>query len=73
MRVAGSPINSPRVVQLDQRDWDSIRDRLLRLEEENRRLANDLALFQQGMKERLDVFSLLLSGFEARLVGKDMG
>ena len=54
MKVAGSPLNEPRYITLDQRDWDSIRDRLLQLEEEQRRMAHEMALLKEGIKERLN-------------------
>jgi hypothetical protein len=94
VKVIGSPINEPRYVQLDQRDWSSLRDRQVEnqdritfledavktandrialLEADNRRLHQQEALLINGVKERLDVFGVLLSGFEARLVGKDLG
>jgi hypothetical protein len=72
MKVAGSPINEPRYVQLDQRDWDSVRDRLLQLEEEQRRLNNQLLLLMQGVKERFDVLGVLLARLEGSVAGKDV-
>jgi hypothetical protein len=72
MRVAGSPLNEPRFIQLDQRDWDSMRDRLLHLEEDNRRLNTQMLLLMQGVKERLDVFSVLLARLESTVAGKDV-
>ena len=72
MKVAGSPLNGPRYVTLDQRDWDSIRDRLLQLEEEQRRMAHEMALLQEGIKERLNEQRLLLARLESALVGKDV-
>jgi hypothetical protein len=87
MKIAGSPINEPRYISLDLRDWERMRDRVAFLEDaeqtnrnriealelEVRRLTQQEALFMNGTKERLDVFGLLLAGFEARLVGKDVG
>jgi SpoVK/Ycf46/Vps4 family AAA+-type ATPase len=94
MKVVGSPINEPRYVQLDQRDWSSLRDRqaenqdrivfledavktandrMQKLEETNRQLHAQMSLLLNGTKERLDVFGVLLSEFEARLAGKDVG
>jgi hypothetical protein len=67
-----SPIHEARNVTLDQRDWDSVRDRLLQLEEEQRRIAHEMALFQEGVKERLNVFNLLLSKLEAAMARKDL-
>lgn len=93
VKVVGSPINEPRYVQLDQRDWSSLRDRqvqnqdridfledavktsndrIQKLEETNRQLHAQMSLLLNGTKERLDVFGVLLSGFEAQMVGKDV-
>jgi len=72
MRVAGSPINEPRYIQLDQRDWDVVRDRLLKLEEEQRRMAHEMALLQEGIKERLNEQRVLLARLESTVAGKDV-
>ena len=86
MRVAGSPINEPKYITLDQRDYDRIRDRLLHaeeavdaasaritaLEESNRRLNAQMLMLMQGVKERLDVYGVLLSRLESTVAGKDV-
>ena len=72
MRGSGTPFNKPRSVQLDQRDWDSIRDRLLKVEEDNRRLNAQMLMLMQGVKERLDVYGVLLTRLESTVAGKDV-
>lgn len=59
-------------ISVDRRDWNSLRDRVIKLEEDNRRLHNQMALFMNGCKERIDVFSVLLARFEADLARKDV-
>lgn len=56
----------------DRRDWNGMRERITELEAENRRLRSEMALFQEGVKERLDVFSVLLAGLESALARKDV-
>jgi hypothetical protein len=47
-------------------------DRLLKVEEEQRRLNNQLLLLMQGVKERFDVLGVLLTRLESAVAGKDV-
>ena len=47
-------------------------DRLLKVEEEQRAMRREMALYQQGCKERLDAISVLLTGLSAEVARKDM-
>jgi len=58
---------------VDPRDWNAWRDRLLKVEEEQRAMRREMALYQQGCKERLDVISVLLSRLEDAVARKDLG
>lgn len=57
-----SPINEPKHLLIDQRDWDSMRQRLLRLEEE-------IAALKEAMNER----DLLLSRIADTLARTKLG
>jgi hypothetical protein len=72
MRGTGTPFNEHRYVEIDQRDWDRIRDRLLHLEEDNRRLNAQMLMLMQGVKERLDVYGVLLARLESSVARKDV-
>jgi hypothetical protein len=73
MIVAGTPINPPEMILIDRRDFNSLRDRVLHLEEELRRQAREMALFQQGAKERFDVISVLLARLEDTVAREKLG
>ena len=60
------------LITIDRRDLNSMRERLCALEESNRKMAQQMALFMNGTKERFDAFSLLLDRLKAEVAGKDV-
>lgn len=67
-------------MDIDPRDWKRLRERMIYAEEhirelqsENKRIRAEMALFQQGVKERLDVFGLLLTGVENTVDREKLG
>ena len=67
------PIDPQDRIEIDRRDWDSLRDRVIHLEENNRMLFRTMGLLQQGIKERFDEQRLLLSRLESAVERKDLG
>ncbi len=74
-------------IEIDVRDWNAWRDRIIDIEqacreakEENARLRSlvlglqgQFALMMQGTRERMDYVGLLLSELEAKVARKDLG
>ena len=58
---------------IDPRDLQALRDEIVLLKEDNRSLHREMALYQQGCKERFDAISVLLARLEAAVVGRDVG
>jgi hypothetical protein len=73
MKVAGTEIKPPEYVMLDRRDLNSIRERLAFLEDKQRAQENQMALLMQGVKERLNVFGVLLTRLETIVAGEKLG
>jgi hypothetical protein len=66
-----TPIQAPDYVLIDRRDLNSIRERLAFLEDANRDIRNQLALMQQGIKERHDEQRRLLLAWTENAVARE--
>jgi hypothetical protein len=58
-----------RDISAVRNDLAKVYDHIYALEESNRQLHREMALMQEGVKERLNVYGVLLSRLEAALAG----